>query len=115
MTKQDECGHDNKEDDIKRVGPPGSGSWVCGRCFAVIYGTGRSRDEVFRLLGGHELYVNLRSALAPLIREIVHEELRKAVKPMDHTTADKANPKQRKAPPLLWSTTGAQATGDLKR
>jgi hypothetical protein len=58
MTKQDEedwycdeCGHDNKEDDIKRVGPPGSGSWVCGRCFAVIYGTGRSRDEVFRLLG----------------------------------------------------------------
>jgi hypothetical protein len=58
MTKQDddwcgpcsECGHHNTEDDIKRVGPPGKGSWVCGHCLAVIYGTDRSRIEVFQLL-----------------------------------------------------------------
>ena len=48
----DDCNHLNEDDEIKRVGPSGKGSWACGRCLRVLYGVDRSRAQVFRLLHG---------------------------------------------------------------
>jgi len=47
------CGSLNeKEGDIVSVSVDGRVSLACGRCLTVIYGTDRSREEIFRLLWG---------------------------------------------------------------
>jgi ribosomal protein L37AE/L43A len=43
-----------RNSDLQRVGPLGSGSWVCGRCHKVIYGVDRSRQEVSQLIDEFE-------------------------------------------------------------
>jgi len=37
-------------DNIVRVRPLGRGSWVCKVCLTEVYGSGRSRKELFELV-----------------------------------------------------------------